>query len=195
MNRIECLEAFAEVRRGAVVIVGPGLTGHELFEAGHEDATIYNMDMPYASPMCLGVALARPTERVVAFEGDGSMLMAVGVFTTIARYHPNNLTVVVFDNGVYLTTGTGDVPSASACGTDFAAMARAAGIPQAVCVDTIEAFRSAIATTATEAGPWVVVAKVDATDRSDPRGRSGFPTDITEQAVLFQLEMRRRAQS
>ena len=190
MNRIESLRAFAAVRRGAVVIVSPGLTGHELNEAGHEDATIYQMDMPYASPMCLGIAMARPSERVVAFEGDGSMLMAVGVFTTIARYEPANLTVVVFDNGTYVTTGTGDVPTATARGTDLAGMARAAGIPQAICVDTLPGFSAAIARALSEQGPWVIVAKVDTSDRSQS---PAFASDITEQAVLFQLEMRRRA--
>jgi len=194
VNRIECLEAFAEVRRGAVVIVSPGLTGHELFEVHHEDATIYNMDMPYASPMCLGIALARPEERIVALEGDGSMLMALGAFTTIGRYKPANLTVVVFDNQVYLTTGTGDVPSATATTTDLAGIARASGIPQSLTVTDGPAFTKAIRQAMLEPGPWVIVAKVDGTDRADPRGRAGFPTDITEQAVLFQLELRRRAQ-
>lgn len=192
MNRVECLEAFAEVRQGAVVIVGPGLTGHELYEAGHEAATIYNMDMPYASPMCLGIALARPEERVVAFEGDGSMLMALGTLTTIARYHPANLTVVVFDNGCYATTGSGDVPTATACGADLAGMAREAGIPQSCCVDDLRAFSSAISRALANPGPWVIVARVDTSDRSDPRSRAGFATDITEQAVLFGLELRRR---
>src|SRR5207249_1225664 len=82
----------------------------------------YNMDMPYTSPMCLGLALACPDERVVALEGDGSMLMALSGLTTIGRYQPENLTVIVFDNRVYLTTGSGTVPTAE---VDFAGMARA----------------------------------------------------------------------
>ncbi|HEX6512333.1 MAG TPA: thiamine pyrophosphate-dependent enzyme [Chloroflexota bacterium] len=191
MNRVECLEAFAAVRNGAVVIVSPGLTGHELYHAAHDEATIYNMDMPYASPMCLGIALARPQERVVALEGDGSMLMALGTLTTVARYNPSNLAIVVFDNGCYATTGTGDVPTATAGGTDLAAIARGAGLEQAHCVDELPSFASAIARSLSEPGPWFIVARVDTSDRQG--SRPGFPTDITEQAVLFGLEMKRRS--
>lgn len=170
------------------MIVSPGLAGHELFRAGAEDATIYNMDMPYASPICLGLALACPEQRVVAIEGDGSMLMALGVFTTIGRYQPSNLGIIVFDNGHYVTTGDGQVPTATTTGTDLAAIARAAGIPNATCVEGMAAFEAALF----DAGPWVVVAKVDASDRTSYADRGGFSADVVEQAVLCQLELRRR---
>ncbi|MFI5267342.1 MAG: thiamine pyrophosphate-dependent enzyme [Chloroflexota bacterium] len=177
------------MRDGAAVIVSPGLAGHELYRAGAEDATIYNMDMPYASPMCLGLALACPDQRVVAIEGDGSMLMALGVFTTVARYQPANLGIIVFDNGRYVTTGDGQVPTATTTGTDLAAIARAAGIARATCVRDLEAFEAAISG---PEGPWVTVAKVDASDRTSYADRGGFVADLVEQAVLCQLELRRR---
>jgi len=116
MNRIECVEAFSRVRAGALVIVSPGFTGHELAKAGHDDRTIYNMEMGYAAPMCLGLALARPDQRVVALEGDGSMLMGLSTFATLARYPAPNLAIVVFDKARYLTTGSGAVETATAHG-------------------------------------------------------------------------------
>jgi len=189
LNRIECIAAFARVRAGAAVIVSPGLAGYELYRAGAEYATIYNMDMPYASPMCLGLALSCSEQRVVAIEGDGSMLMALGGFTTVARYQPANLGIIVFDNGHYVTTGDGQVPTATSAGTDLAAIARAAGIAQATTVDELGAFEAGIAA---EPGPWVIVAKVDASDRTSYGERGGFAYDIVEQAVLCQRELRRR---
>jgi thiamine pyrophosphate-dependent acetolactate synthase large subunit-like protein len=192
VNRIECVEAFARVRNGAVVIVSPGFTGHELAAAEHHAATLYNMEMGYAAPMCLGLALADPARRVVALEGDGSMLMALGTFATLARYAVKNLTIVVFDNGAYLTTGSGSVATATASGADLAAIARGAGIPGVRAVEDVDAFEIAIGTAMTEDGPWVIVAKVDASDRSDPRARGGFPNDVVEQSVLFQMALRRR---
>jgi thiamine pyrophosphate-dependent acetolactate synthase large subunit-like protein len=88
VNRIECLEVFAAARGDAAVIVGPGFAGHELAAAAHSDLTIYNMEMGYAASMCLGLALAlEPTgRRVVAIEGDGSLLMALPTLTTMCRY-------------------------------------------------------------------------------------------------------------
>jgi len=189
VNRIDCLEAFARLRDKAIVIVSPGYTGHELAAAAHDDATIYNMDMPYTSPMCLGLALACPEERVVALEGDGSMLMALSGLTTIGRYQPENLTVIVFDNRVYLTTGSGTVPTAE---VDFAGMARAAGIERACTVSEIPAFEDAARRALREPGPWFIAAQVDGSDREDPRGRAHLPGDLVEQAVLFQKVLRER---
>ena len=190
MNRIECVEAFARVRGDAIVIVSPGFTGHELAAAEHRDETLYNMEMGYATPMCLGLALTRADRKVVALEGDGSMLMALGSFATIARYAPRNLTVVVFDNQRYLTTGSGAVQSATAHGVDLAAAARACGIPVAVSVAEAPEFERHIERAMSDAGPWVIVARVDASDRSDPRARGGFPFDVVEQSVLFQRALR-----
>ena len=188
MNRIDALQAFAEVRGEAAVIVGPGFAGHELAAAEHHDLTIYNMEMGYAASMCLGLALALKDlgRQVVAIEGDGSMLMALPTLTTMSRYPAANLTVVVFDNGAYLTTGRGAVTSASAAGADLAALARAAGPNLRVeCVAEIEAFGDAIGRAMTEDGPWVIVAQVDGADRQDPRARAHFDTDIPDQAALF----------
>jgi thiamine pyrophosphate-dependent acetolactate synthase large subunit-like protein len=194
VNRIECLEAFAAVRGDAAVIVGPGFAGHELAAARHSDLTLYNMDMGYAASMCLGLALAlQPSgRRVVAIEGDGSMLMALPTLTTIGRYPVRNLSVVVFDNSVYLTTGRGAVVSATAsAGADLAGLARAAGSALRVeDVTTVEAFRSTIAKATTLDGPWVIVAHVDTSDRQDPRARQHFETDIPDQAALFRRALR-----
>ncbi|MFI5266481.1 MAG: thiamine pyrophosphate-dependent enzyme [Chloroflexota bacterium] len=189
MNRIDCVDVFARLRGEAVVIVSPGYTGHELATAKHDEATIYNMDMPYSSPMCLGIALARPDQRVVALEGDGSMLMALGSLTTIGRCRPKNLLVIVFENRVYLTTGDGSVPTA---GVDFAAIARGAGIERAQAVSDLPAYESAVGQAMAEPGPWLISARVDDSDRGDPRARADFEGDLVEQAVLLQKALRER---
>jgi hypothetical protein len=192
VNRIECVEAFARVRNGAVVIVSPGFTGHELAVAQHDDATLYNMEMGYAAPMCLGLALANSNQQVVALEGDGSMLMSIGTLATVGRYAPKNLTIVVFDNGRYLTTGSGSVATATAHGVDLAAIARGAGIVCALTVEDLAAFEAAISKPMAEDGPWLIIARVDGSDRDDSRARGSFPNDLVEQSVLFQLALRRR---
>jgi thiamine pyrophosphate-dependent acetolactate synthase large subunit-like protein len=190
VTRIECVEAFARLRGEAIVIVSPGYTGHELGAARHDDATIYNMDMPYSSPMCLGIALACPEQRVVALEGDGSMLMALGALATIGRYQPPNLAVIVFENRAYLTTGGGSVPTHA---VDFAGLAKASGIERSGCVSELGAFQRATEQALTEPGPWFICAQVDGSDRGDPRARAELPGDLVEQAVLFQKAMRQRA--
>src|SRR5882724_4124706 len=124
MKRPDFLEVFARHRGDIPTITGPGLMTRELFAVTGDDPTIlYNMEMPYATPMCLGLAMARPNQRFVALEGDGSLIMALGVLTTIARYRPSNLTVIVLDNESFSTFGAG-MTSATATGLDLAAVSR-----------------------------------------------------------------------
>jgi sulfopyruvate decarboxylase subunit beta len=193
VNRIECLEAFALRRQDALVIVGPGFAGHELAAAEHHDATLYNMEMGYAAPMCLGLALAlEPVGRkVVAIEGDGSMLMTLPTFSTMARYPARNLIVLVFDNGSYVTTGRGAVQTATTTGTDLAGVARAAGLgDQALSIDTMDGFTAALEQAMRTDGPWVIVARVDTSDRQDPRARQHFDSDLPDQAAFFRRALR-----
>ena len=58
------------------------------------------------------------------FDGDGSILMNLGGLTTLARYRPRNLVHVVFDNESLLSVG--GFPTATATGSDLAAIAAAA---------------------------------------------------------------------
>jgi len=123
MQRAELVSLFVELRTSEPVIVGPGLTSGALYQADDRPPTIYNMDMGYATAICLGLALAVPGERVVALEGDGSMLANLGVLSTIGRYAPANLVVVVLHNGVYGSCGDGRVETGAAT-TDLVGVAR-----------------------------------------------------------------------
>lgn len=194
MQRADVVSLFAELRTTEPVIVGPGSTSGALYHADHRPPTIYNMDMGYATALCLGLALAAPAERVVALEGDGSVLAGLSVLTTIGRYRPSNLVVVVFHNGVYASCGDGKVATAAAVTTDFGAVARACGIDadKVVTVETIAATRKALSVALTEPGPWILVARIEHPDRW-PSGARPLPQhDLVETAVAFKREMMRR---
>jgi hypothetical protein len=70
MNRIEVLQHIVALRNGDPMIISPGLANYTIASGKDEPLTIYNMDMPYATPMALGVALGWPERRVIAVEGD-----------------------------------------------------------------------------------------------------------------------------
>ena len=72
------------------------------------------------------------------------MLGSLGVLTTVARYQPPNLIIIVFDNGVYLTTGSGRAVAASATGTDIEGIGRAAGLTHTCTVGDMSAARPAL---------------------------------------------------
>jgi sulfopyruvate decarboxylase subunit beta len=185
MNRIDVLRYITSLRRGDPMIISPGLANYTVAEAKAEPLTIYNMDMPYATPMALGMALGWPERRVISVEGDGSLLAGPGVLTTVARYQPKNLVIFVFDNGAYLTTGSGKAPSATVFGTDIEQLARGAGIKNTRTVADIDSAKGAIRTAFTEPGPWLVVAKVNKQDRPAERIRSALPMRVYEAGLVF----------
>ena len=194
MNRTDLLKHIASLRNGDPMIISPGLANYAIAEAKDEPLTIYNMDMPYATPMALGMALGWPGRKVISIEGDGSLLAGPGVLTTVARYQPKNLLIFVFDNGAYLTTGSGKAPTATAFGTDVEQLGRAAGLTNARTVHDFDAAKRAISAAFAQPGPWLVVAKVNKQDRPAERERQSLPMLVYEAGLLFhRAAMRERS--
>jgi thiamine pyrophosphate-dependent acetolactate synthase large subunit-like protein len=78
--------------------------------AGHaardRDTCFYMIgSMGLASSIGLGVALARPEQRVVVLDGDGNVLMNPGALASIGARGPANLLHLCFDNGAHASTG------------------------------------------------------------------------------------------
>jgi thiamine pyrophosphate-dependent acetolactate synthase large subunit-like protein len=185
MIRTDVIRAFGEIRGNAAVVCGPGLANYQIAEHADHVLTLFAMEMPYVSSTALGIALGWPDRQVVAIEGDGSMLMGLTSMVEIAQTRPKNLTVIVFDNGVYLTTGSGTATTPTASGTDIEATARAVGIHKTATVETLEAARDVLGRAMREPGPWLVVAKVDRSDRQQGDGFYPVPTDVFEGAQRF----------
>jgi len=115
-----------------LVVPGLGSTAWDLAAAGDNDRNFYLWGaMGGAAMIGLGLALAQPKRRVAVITGDGEMLMGLGALATIGIQRPDNLAVIVFDNGVYCETGM--QPSATQSGADLLKVAGACGI--ATCVD------------------------------------------------------------
>ncbi|HTY66374.1 MAG TPA: benzoylformate decarboxylase [Alphaproteobacteria bacterium] len=87
----------------------------------------------FALPASVGVALARPGQRVVCIIGDGSAMYSIQALWTAAQ-HKLPLTVVVLNNGGYGAMrafsrrfNIGALPGIDIAGLDFAALAKAQG--------------------------------------------------------------------
>src|SRR5438067_69909 len=94
--------------RGDDLLLVPGLgsTAWDAAAAGDNDRNFYLWGaMGGAAMIGLGLALAKPNARVAVITGDGEMLMGLGSLATIGVQKPNNLAIVVFDNGLYGETG------------------------------------------------------------------------------------------
>jgi len=181
MLRIDALEAIYPQLEECVVVTIMGAVSAELQSLGHRPNFFYLLHaMGLASSMGLGIALSRPELPVVVLDGDGSILMNLGSLTTMARYRPKNLIHVVFDNESLLSVG--GFPTATATGSDIAGMAAAAGIPNTMTVDNLNAFTDAFATARAAGELTTIVAKVEA------KGPPLFLTDLPMLENRFQFQ-------
>jgi len=85
-----------------VVVSTTGLISREVFEKFDSERNIYVPgSMGLASSIGLGLAIVRPTKRVVVIDGDASLLMNLGSIVTIGNNQPKNLFHIVLDNEAY----------------------------------------------------------------------------------------------
>jgi thiamine pyrophosphate-dependent acetolactate synthase large subunit-like protein len=125
------------------------------------------------------MALGLPHRKVVALDGDGSLLMNLCSLPTIARMRPSNLIHIVFDNEVYEASGS--KKTATGTGTDLVGVARAAGIHNAQWANTVDAFAQAAAAALRGKDLCFIGAKVS-TERSQV---APFPIDEVENKYRF----------
>jgi thiamine pyrophosphate-dependent acetolactate synthase large subunit-like protein len=115
----------------AFVITGLGSSTYDVFAAGDRNRNFYLWGaMGGASAIGLGLAIAQPDKQVVVITGDGEQLMGIGSLSSIGAQQPNNLTIVVLDNGHFGETGM--QRSHTSLGTNLAAVAQACGIRNAL---------------------------------------------------------------
>jgi thiamine pyrophosphate-dependent acetolactate synthase large subunit-like protein len=150
--------ALAPLITDQLIVGNVARTSFEWHAVKPREGNIYTMGMGLVTPVCVGLALALPDRHVIALDGDGSMLLNLGVLSTMANTPLPNLTSIVFDNQSYASTG--GLPTASGGQTDIAGMARAAGIDHAVTAWTVDEFLAAAARALAGNGPSVIVAKV-----------------------------------
>jgi sulfopyruvate decarboxylase subunit beta len=186
MQRVKCIEAIYPELDGKLVVTNMGACAQELYNLGHCDNFFYLQHaMGLASSIGLGLATSLPGTKVVVLDGDGSVLMNLGTFATLARYKPTNLVHIVFDNGSLLSTG--GFPSHTADGTtNLAAIARGAGIPHVDEVSTAYDFMEAAADAFERPALNVIVARVDATGPD----HYGMHFQLPENAFLFKRWIR-----
>ena len=95
---------------------------------------------------------------MLAFVGDGEMMMGIGSFATIAVQRPENLKIIVIDNEHYGETGM--QPAHSGRGVDIAAIAQACGFPVSSTIYTDDELERKAAEVCTKPGLECIVVKV-----------------------------------
>jgi thiamine pyrophosphate-dependent acetolactate synthase large subunit-like protein len=179
MKRYDCLKVLAGEIKDALVVSSAGAMTLEWNSLRPSDGNFRVRTLGLCSSIALGMALGLPHRKVVALDGDGSLLMNLCSLPTIARMRPSNLIHIVFDNEVYEASGS--KKTATGTGTDLVGVARAAGIHNAQWANTVDAFAQAAAAALRGKDLCFIGAKVS-TERSQV---APFPIDEVENKYRF----------
>ena len=184
MTHQQALEVLAQNRGQRIVISTMASIGlWPRLSDGPFDFAYMPSAMGQGPALGLGLALAHPERGVIVLNGDGSMLMNLGSLVTLA-HQPANIYLVIIDNGIYEVTG--GQPTAGTGHTDFAGLARAAGIQRVYAFDAVEGWRTKAGEALSGQGPVVIWLKVEGRmgQKTPPPPRS-MPEQITRlQAAL-----------
>lgn len=140
MKRYDCLKIVAEEMTDALVITTVGGAAAEWNSIRPGDGNLRCRTLGLVSSIAMGLALTLPKRRIVGIDGDGALLMNACGLATLAWQSPANLTLLLFDNGIYEASGLR--PTATSAGADLIAMAKGAGVKNASWVSSLDDYRN-----------------------------------------------------
>jgi sulfopyruvate decarboxylase subunit beta len=183
MTHRDALEVLAANRREQVVVttmgsvaIWPQLSNSPL------DFHYLPSSMGQGVPLGLGLCLAQPNRGVVVLTGDGGTLMNLGCLVTAAQFTAP-LYILLVDNNLYEVTGGQAVANAGR--TNFATLARGAGIGRVYeCTERSE-WEAIAGESLSGSGPVFVWLKV--------KGELGKPTPAPPRPMTEQIARLREA--
>jgi phosphonopyruvate decarboxylase len=168
--RISRRDAIAAARKalgGEPVIHANGYMCRESFSLGDRPENFYMIgSMGLASAIGLGLSLTKPDTPTVVFDGDGNLLMNLGILPLAAALHPRRFVHIVFDNEVYGSTGS---QRSITTQIRLDRLAGAAGYRTVTAVTDADEITQAVRTALDSDGPHFILAKVTAEEAEVPR--------------------------
>ena len=167
MPRLTALEVALKAAGDDPIAHANGYICGESFSLADRPQSFYMIgSMGLAPAIGLGLALTQPARRAVVFDGDGNLLMNLGILAMIAAQRPANFVHLVFDNEVYGSTGN---QASLSRGVRLDHLAAAAGFATAAAVTEPWALESALRAAVGTPGPHFVLVKVTAEEADVPR--------------------------
>lgn len=117
MERFDGIKDIMNYVNDEIIVCNIGFPSRELYEIKDRAKNFYMLgSMGLASSIGLGLAMAKDNEenkenkenkneKIIVFDGDGSVLMNMGSLVTMFNQNPKNLIFIVFDNVCYGSTG------------------------------------------------------------------------------------------
>ena len=140
MIRSDVLKTLLPLISDQLLVTNIGLPSQEMHLLNDQPSNFYMLGtMGLASSIGLGLALAQD-KKVIALDGDGSVLMNFGTLPTIANNPAPNFILLIIDNGSYGSTG--DQPTYSGMKTSLTDVARACGCEHVVECQAEQAYET-----------------------------------------------------
>ncbi|QIZ37586.1 thiamine pyrophosphate-dependent enzyme [Saccharopolyspora sp. ASAGF58] len=177
MKRIEALRVITDRTPDLAVTATCAATSRELAAVADRDNHLYLLDamgltVSVGTGVALGIAGTK-VSRSVVIDGDGSLLMNLGAAATAGYLAPDNLVILLLDNGVYASTA--GIPT-QAEKLDLGAIAESVRLQVLRAADTTE-LGNALQRALAEPGPWFVHVRIE------PGNEPGTPLLLIDPVV------------
>lgn len=183
LKREQALDALLEVFNPKDIVVSTtGKTSREVFELRKLRAELPSDfltvgGMGHTSSIAMGVALAQPNKRVIAIDGDGSMLMHMGAIPIIGNHNVDNLFHIILNNQCHESVGGQPTVAGQ---LDIEKVALASGYSTYACAASCDEITSVWSEISQQNGPVLFEIKIAQGARSD----LGRPTSSPQQNKL-----------
>lgn len=167
ISRLAALEAVVKRLGPEPTVHANGYMCRESFSIADRPQNFYMIgSMGLASAIGLGLAIARPAPKTLVLDGDGNLLMNLGILPMVGALAPAGLVHCVFDNEAYGSTGNQASPTRA---SRLDRLAAAAGYRRVAAATGPEAIGAALEQMLAEPGPHFLLVKVTTDEADVPR--------------------------
>lgn len=167
VSRLDALQAVVKELWAEAAVHANGYICRESFFIADRPQNFYMIgSMGLASAIGLGIALTRPEPKTLVLDGDGNLLMNLGILPMVGALAPAGLIHCVFDNEAYGSTGNQASLSRE---TRLDRLAAAAGYRQVAATGDSEEIGPLLREMLASSGPHFLLVKVTTEEADVPR--------------------------
>jgi phosphonopyruvate decarboxylase len=171
LSREDAIKQIVNHLDGNEILVSTtGKTSRELFEyraklnQSHYTDFLTVGSMGHSSQIALGIAIQKPTKRIICLDGDGALLMHMGGLSIIGCLAPKNFIHIVINNGAHESVGGQPTVGFK---IDIPQIALANNYKVALQVETAKELDDAMSKILKDPGPALIEIKVNLESRKD----------------------------